>query len=128
MSRIRREARQHANAGPSASDEALLDSIQRAAFGYFLDAANPANGLVADNSRAGAPVSIAVVGLALSCYAIGAERGWLERDDAMKRTVAALRFFRTSDQSGGPDATGFKGFYYHFLDRDSGARVWRSEL
>ena len=71
MSRIRRQAKQPASDGPATSDEALLDSIQRAALGYFLDAANPANGLVADNSRAGAPVSIAVVGFALSCYASG---------------------------------------------------------
>jgi hypothetical protein len=39
-----------------------------------------------------------------------------------------LRFFRDSDQSGSPQATGYKGFYYHFLDMHTGARVWRSEL
>jgi hypothetical protein len=128
MSRIRRQAKQPASDGPATSDEALLDSIQRAAFGYFLDAGQPANGLVADNSRAGAPVSIAVVGFALSCYAIGAARGWIAREDALKRTLGALRFFKSSDQSGKSDATGFKGFYYHFLDRDSGTRVWGSEL
>ncbi|MEP7097296.1 MAG: glucoamylase family protein, partial [Dokdonella sp.] len=38
------------------------------------------------------------------------------------------RFFQASDQSGEPSATGFKGFYYHFLDRDEGTRVWNSEL
>ena len=31
-------------------------------------------------------------------------------------------------QDGGADATGFKGFYYHFLDLHSGKRVWQSEL
>jgi hypothetical protein len=46
----------------------------------------------------------------------------------VKRTLGALRFFKSSDQSARSDATGFKGFYYHFLDRDSGARVWDSEL
>src|ERR1700674_4104214 len=110
------------------TDEALLDGLQRAAFGYFLEAVNPANGLVADNSRANSPVSIAVVGFALSSYAVAAERGWLVRADALERSLAALRFFRDSDQSGGPEATGYNGFYYHFLDFDSGARVWRSEL
>jgi len=47
-------------------DETLLGGLQRAAFGYFLEAMNPANGLIADNSRANAPVSIAVVGFGLS--------------------------------------------------------------
>jgi hypothetical protein len=50
------------------SDEALLDRVQRAGFEYFLEQFNPANGLVADTSRAGATASIAVVGFALSCY------------------------------------------------------------
>ena len=110
------------------TDEALLDGLQRAAFRYFLEAANPANGLIADNSRANAPVSIAVVGFALSSYPVAVERGWLARADAVKRCLAALHFFRDSDQSGGPAATGYKGFYYHFLDFHTGVRIWRSEL
>jgi hypothetical protein len=46
----------------------------------------------------------------------------------VERSLGALRFFRDSDQSGSPEATGYKGFYYHFLDLHTGARVWRSEL
>ncbi len=109
-------------------DEALLDQLQRDAFGYFLQKVNPLNGLVADNSRDNSPVSIAVVGFALSAYAVAVERGWMERAAAVQRSLAALRFFRDSDQSGSPAATGFKGFYYHFLDIHTGVRVWRSEL
>src|SRR5690242_16982590 len=123
-----RRAKRRSVAKSDAADDALLDSLQRAAFGYFLDCVIPASGLVADNSRANAPVSIAVVGFALSCYAIAVERGWLARADAVQRTVAALRFFRDSEQSDRPDATGFKGFYYHFLDNETGARTWASEL
>ncbi|HEY5613807.1 MAG TPA: glucoamylase family protein, partial [Lysobacter sp.] len=110
------------------SDEALLDQLQRAAFGYFLEAVNPANGLVADNSRANSPASIAVVGFALSSYPLAVERGWLGRDEAVRLVLATLRFFHDSDQSGRADATGFKGFYYHFLDIGTGKRAWRSEL
>jgi hypothetical protein len=110
------------------TDDSLLDRLQRAAFDYFPQAANPANGLIADNSRANSPVSIAVVGFALACYPVAVARGWLARADAVQRSLAALRFFRDSDQSGSPEATGYKGFYYHFLDFHTGARVWRSEL
>ncbi|TAM61677.1 MAG: hypothetical protein EPN49_06165 [Rhodanobacter sp.] len=110
------------------ADEAMLERLQRAAFGYFVETMNPANGLVPDTSRENSPVSIAVVGFALSVYPAGVERGWMERTEAMRRSLLALRFFRDSDQSGGPEATGYKGFYYHFLDIHSGARVWRSEL
>lgn len=113
---------------PMPTDDALLDSLQRAAFDYFLRAVNPLNGLVADTSRDNSPVSIAVVGFALSSYPVAVERGWMARADAAQRSLTALRFFRNSDQSGGPTATGYKGFYYHFLDIHTGARVWRSEL
>ncbi len=109
-------------------DAVMLDRIQRAAFTYFLHTGNPVNGLVADHTRANAPSSIAVVGFALSAYAVGVERGWMMRADAMARTLAALRFFHDSSQSGAPDGTGWKGFYYHFLDMQAGTRVWRSEL
>jgi hypothetical protein len=110
------------------TDETLLDGLQRAAFGFFLRSMNPANGLVVDTSRENSPVSIAVVGFALSAYAVAVERGWMARADALRRSLAALRFFRDSDQSGSAAATGYKGFYYHFLDLRTGTRVWRSEL
>lgn len=109
-------------------NEQTLDQLQRAAFGYFLQAVNPANGLIADNSRENAPASIAVAGFALSVYPVAVERGWMARADAVERSLAALRFFHDSDQSGSPEATGFKGFYYRFLNLHTGARVWRSEL
>lgn len=110
------------------SDEELLDRFQRAAFCYFLEQFNPVNGLVADTSRPGAPSSIAVVGFALSCYLVGVERGWMTRADAAARTLVTLSFFLHSLQSDQPDATGYKGFYYHFLDMKTGKRVWQSEL
>ena len=110
------------------TDKALLDDLQHAAFGYFLHAVNPVNGLVADTSRANSPCSIAVVGFALSVYPIAVERGWMPRADAVACTLATLRFLHGSDQSSSVEATGYKGFYYHFLDMQTGARVWRSEL
>jgi len=109
-------------------DDELLDRLQRGAFGYFVDQTNPVNGLVADTSRAGSPASIAVVGFALSSYPAAVERGWLEREDAATRTLVTLRFFERSSQNTDPDATGYKGFYYHFLDLASGKRVWQCEV
>ncbi len=111
-----------------ASDDSLLDRLQRTAFEYFLQSVNPANGLVPDTSREASPSSIAVVGFALSSYPIAVERGWMPRADAVRLTLAALRFFRDAEQSEAELATGYKGFYYHFLDMQTGARMWDSEL
>jgi hypothetical protein len=110
------------------ADEAMLDGLQRAAFDYFVHHGNRSNGLVADTSRPGSLASIAVVGFALSAYPVGVERGWMSRAEAVRRCLAALRFFRDSDQSGTPESTGYKGFYFHFLHLDSGRRAWRCEV
>ncbi len=112
----------------SLNDDALLDRLQRAAFAYFAREFNPVNGLVADTTREGSPCSIAVVGFALSAYVVAVERGWMTRSEALTYSLTTLRFFRDSDQSGAPLATGYKGFYYHFLDMHTGKRVWQSEL
>ena len=111
-----------------ADDEALLDRVQRAAFGYFLDHGGGELGLVPDSNRPDSPCSIAAVGMALSCYPVGVARGWTTRAEALRRTLAALRFFLGADMSGTPDATGHRGFYFHFLDMRTGRRCWKSEL
>jgi hypothetical protein len=42
--------------------------------------------------------------------------------------LTTLRFFSGSDQGGSADATGYRGLYFHFLDVETGRRVWQSEL
>jgi hypothetical protein len=112
----------------SLSDAALLERLQRGAFAYFEDYTNADNGLVADTSRPNSPCSIAVLGLALSCYPVAVQRGWLLRDAAAARTLKTLRFLWNSAQNDQADSTGYKGFYYHFLDMRTGRRVWQCEL
>ena len=114
--------------GSDPSDDALLEQLQREAFNYFLTAYNPRNGLVADTTRDGAPCSIAVIGFALSAYPVGIERGWMERADAVQRALVTLRFLMASDQSGSACSTGYRGCYFHFLDIQSGLRMWHSEV
>jgi hypothetical protein len=110
------------------ADDQMLDRIQRKTFEYFLKEVNSVNGLIADKTRLDWPASIAATGLALASYPIGIERGMITRDEAVERTLTTLQFFRNSPQGAGPDATGHKGFYYHWLDMQTGRRVWRCEL
>jgi len=106
----------------------MLHSVQHDASRYFLQEVNARNGLVADCTRPGSPASIAAVGMGLAAYAVGVERGFMSRADAVARTLTTLRFFWNSPQGTEPDATGWRGFFYHFLDMQSGRRVWRCEL
>ncbi len=115
-------------AAKEALDDPLLEQLQKAAFDYFLEYVDAGTGLVADTSRPNSPASISVVGFALSCYPIGVERGWIARAEAAAIVLKVLCFFAGSAQSEAADATGYKGFYYHFLDMRTGRRVWQCEL
>jgi len=105
-----------------------LEKLQRETFGYFLHETNPANGLVIDKTADDWPASVAATGLALACYPVSVERGFMTRAAAVERTLATLRFFWNSPQGPEPDATGYQGFYYHFLDMQAGRRAWLCEL
>src|ERR1700687_5279180 len=96
--------------------DAELELLQRETFGYFLHFPNPQNGLVCDKTAPDWPASIAATGLALAVYPVAVERGFITRAAAIETILATLRFFWNSPQGPEPDATGYHGFYYHFLD------------
>lgn len=115
---------------PGHQADADLVTLQRDTFGYFLREASPRHGLVPDNTKRHprAPCSITAVGLALSAYTVAVQRGYLSREEAAARTFRTLEFFWNAPHGPEADATGYRGFYYHFLDMDSGRRVWNCEL
>lgn len=112
----------------SASQEMVIDSIQRYAFEYFLHEINTENGLVKDRTASWSAASIAAIGFAIPSYAIGVDRNWITRDEAAKMVKTIINFFLNSKQSEDTSATGFKGFYYHFLNMKTGERDYKCEL
>src|SRR5207237_5797601 len=89
---------------------------------------HPQTSLMPESTREGAPASIAVVGFSLTVNPIAVERGYMSRAEAIRRTLAKLRLFYYGPNEEGPDAIGHKGFYYHFLDMETGKRTWNSEV
>ena len=65
----------------SAEQEAFLDTLQYRTFQYFLQETNPENGLVKDRSSQDSPASTAAMGFAIGVWAVGAERGWISRQE-----------------------------------------------
>ena len=112
----------------TSAGEEDLEQLQRDSFKYFAALASSTNGLIPDCTRKDSPASIATVGLGLAAYTIGVSRSYMTRAEAVERSVTTLRFFSDSVQSEAPDATGHKGFYYHFLDMQSGRRAGDCEL
>jgi hypothetical protein len=109
-------------------DNQMLDSIQSKTFLYFMEQHQPEIGIVKDRTREWAPSSIAATGFGLACYGIGVERQWITREQAAAITLKTLNFFAASDQSDAIKTTGYKGFYYHFLEMEKGTREWNCEL
>jgi hypothetical protein len=103
--------------------------VQERMFRYFWETTNPVNGLAPDRFPSQAPSSIAAIGFALTAYPIGVERGFISRAMARHRVLTTLQFLLDAPQ--GPaerGVSGYKGFYYHFLDMTSGERAGKCEL
>lgn len=101
----------------------LFRDIERRTFQFFWDTTNEVNGLTPDRFPSRPFASIASVGFSLTAYPIGIENGWVSRTQAVDRTLVTLEFLRQARM--GPQAegrSGHKGFFYHFLDMQSGAR------
>lgn len=114
---------------PTPTQQVVLDDLERRTFDWFWDNANPANGLVPDRAPSKSPSSIASVGFGLTAYGIGVKRGYISRDQAIQRTLTTLKFFANAPMGPAPTGeTGYKGFYYHFLDMKTGRRFGRTEL
>jgi hypothetical protein len=113
---------------PEGTDAEMLEGLRRATFEFFRNEVNLQTGLIADKTQPGSPSSIAAVGMALSVYVVAIERHLLSRTEAIDRTLKLVRFFQSSHQGPEADATGYKGFYYHFLDMQTGRRALQCEL
>ncbi len=105
-----------------------LNLLQLTTLLYYLHESNPDNWLIRDKTDPNAPASIAACGMALATIPIVVERDVLFRDFAAKITRKRLRYLLELPQGPEPDASGYKGFFYHFLDIESGRRVWQCEL
>lgn len=109
-------------------EEAMLDSIQHKTFLFFLNEHHPEWGIIKDRAASWAPSSIASTGFGIPSFAVGAEREWISRETAAEVTLKIVDFFAGSVQSADTVTTGYKGFYYHFLNMSTGTREWESEL
>jgi hypothetical protein len=114
----------------SAREEAFLEDLERRSFQFFWDQANPRTGLVLDRTRTDgsaadenhrAAASIAATGFGLTALCVAAEGRWVDPIAARERVRITLRFF---DEH----ALQEHGWFYHWLDADTGQRKWKSEV
>lgn len=115
--------------GLTTRQTAFLDTLERRTFNWFWERSDPNTGLTPDRWPTKSFSSVAAIGFALTAYPVGIERGYVPRADAAQRTLNTLRFMYNAPQGSQPaNVTGYKGFFYHFLDMQTGFRFERVEL
>ncbi|HEX9659324.1 MAG TPA: glucoamylase family protein, partial [Rhodothermales bacterium] len=110
------------------TDDEFLELVAHTAFDFFWYEANPANGLIKDRSTPTSSSSIASVGFGLTGIPIAIDNGWIDRAAGLERVLTTLQFFWNSPHGPEADATGYRGFYYHFLNMQTGRRAGTTEL
>src|SRR5438094_9394947 len=105
---------------PDFRADPFLDTVETRTFRWFWDTTNPNNGLVPDRWPTKSFSSVAAIGFGLTAYVIGAERGYVSRADARTRVRTTLDFlYHAPQNANATGVTGYKGFFYHFLDMDT---------
>src|SRR6266851_4004829 len=106
--------------------EALLDDMEGRNCDFFFNEASPRSGLVRDRARTvgrslSRVASIAANGFGLSALCIAAKHNYLRPLDCEQRVEKTLAFLLE-------ECPHEHGFLYHFIDIDSGQRLFGSEL
>lgn len=103
--------------GDEITDSELLDIVQEATFQYFWDAAEPNSGMAReryhlDENTDGDIVTSGGSGFGLMAIIVGAERGFISRNDAVSRFEKIVAFLENADR--------FNGVWPHWLSGQSG--------
>ncbi len=106
--------------------EALLDDMEGRNCDFFFNEASPRSGLVRDRAPTvgrslSRVASIAATGFGLSALCIAAKHSYLRPLDCEQRVEKTLAFLLE-------ECPHEHGFLYHFIDMDSGQRLFGSEL
>lgn len=104
------------------NDDGLIAAVARETFDFFWLEASPRTGLILDRNAPNAAASIASVGFGLAAIPVAVERGWVTREAGYERAHLAISTF----VNGG--VQGEHGFFYHFVDVETGERRWNSEV
>ncbi|MGA2236536.1 MAG: glucoamylase family protein [Terriglobales bacterium] len=115
------------NSGPPPlSDDQFLDEIERAIFLYFWEQASSTTGQVKDRAFAAGNdnrtlSSISATGFGLTALCIADQRGYMTSANIIARVQATLSFLLNQMPNQ-------NGFFYHFVDMNTGQRARNSEV
>jgi hypothetical protein len=110
----------------SSDDDRFLNDLEYANFLFFWEQANPLTGLVRDRASVytrdrSILGSIASTGFGLTALCIGQKRGFVGQQEARDRVAATLRSLLNWQPN-------HRGFFFHWVNIDTGERIVDSEV
>ncbi|MDQ3180518.1 MAG: hypothetical protein M3Q33_08360 [Acidobacteriota bacterium] len=114
------------------TDKTFLEDLERRAFLYFWEQSDAETGLTLDRARTDGTAhpsshpsyniaSIGAEGFGLSGLCIAADTNWVTPAEARQRARISLDFLLNR-------APHKNGWFYHWMDKPTGARRWTSEI
>ena len=98
------------------SDDDLLTMVQEACFRYYWEGAHPVAGMALENIPGDENlVATGASGFGIMALLVGAERGFITREECVARMVKILKFLKKADR--------FHGAWPHFLDGKTGKMI-----
>lgn len=91
----------------------VLDEWQRKTFNYFYEGADPNSGMAYEGNERGTTITSGGSGFGVMAIIVGAERGWISRQQAAEQTQKIVRFLGKADR--------FKGMWSHWYNPDGTA-------
>jgi exo beta-1,2-glucooligosaccharide sophorohydrolase (non-reducing end) len=95
------------------NDEELLDMVQEASFRYYWEGAEPTSGLALENIPGRINmIAAGASGFGIMAIIVGAERGFITREQAIQRFLKITAFLQGCDK--------YHGAFSHFMDGPTG--------
>ncbi|MBI5382550.1 MAG: hypothetical protein HZA31_11675 [Opitutae bacterium] len=107
------------------ADAELLSEIERRAVLYFVEQTHPVTGLTRDRApttgeTGSQQASVAANGFALTAWGIAVHNGWMTPAEGRQRALTTLRTMHRQTER-------VRGWFYHFIDVETGRRTWQCE-
>ena len=103
------------------NDVAFLELMERRAFQYFWEYADPNTGLIRDRASNPNVASIAATGFGLTAICVAEDRGWITHQEAYDRVLTTLdSFYDDPNSSDDLVVSGTHGLFWHFVDIHDG--------
>jgi len=107
----------------------FIEDLKTRTFQYFWNVVDTTSWQSDDRYPFRRFTSIAATGFGLASYLIGIENEYISRKQGVERVMKSLQWLNQSVQGPEPSGiTGHRGFYYHFLNYETGTRYKEVEL